>query len=72
MALPLRKIPVAGQFQPGTSACSLPGTRPADQMPDGVPYGRRPRFVAMHIGLNGGKRGRVDHSTGLADSGQQK
>ena len=60
MALPLSKTPVPDQFQPGTSACSLPGMRPADQMPDGVPYGRRPRFVAMHIGLNGEGRGRVD------------
>jgi hypothetical protein len=72
MAVPLRKIPVAVQSQPGTSACSLPGTRPADQMPNGVPYGRRPGFVAMHIGLNGGKRGRVDYSCGFADSGPQK
>ena len=72
MALPLRKIPVAGQFQPGTSACSLPGTRPADQMLDGDLYARRSRFAAMHIGLGGGKRGRVDDSTGLADSGLRK
>ena len=72
MAVPLRKIFVAGQFQRGTSACSLPGARPADQMLDGAHYGRRPRFVAMRIGLNGGKRGRVDDSTGLADSGLRK
>ena len=69
MALPLSKTPVPDQFQPGTSACSLPGTGPADQMPDGDLYGRRPRFVAMHIGLNGGKRGRVHYSSGPADSG---
>ena len=66
MAVSLRKNPVAGQFQPGTSACSLPGTGPADQMPDGDLYGRCPRFVAMRIGLNGGKRGRVNYSSGLA------
>ena len=72
MALPLRKIPLAGQSQPGTSACSLPRRRPADQMRHGDVYARRPRFVAMHVGLKGGKRGRVDHSTGLADSGLRK
>ena len=72
MALSLCKIPVAGQFQPGTSACSLPGTRPANRMPDGDLHARRPRFAAMHIGLNGGKRGRVDYSSGLADSGLRK
>jgi hypothetical protein len=72
MAVPLRKIPVAGQFQPGTSACSLPGSRPADQMPDGVRYGRRPKFVAIHIGLNRGKRGQLHYSSGLADSGLRK
>jgi hypothetical protein len=60
MAVPLRKTPVAGRFHPGTSACSLPGARPADQMPDGDLDGRRPRVVAMHIGLNGEGRGRVD------------
>jgi hypothetical protein len=69
MAVPLRKIFVAGQFQRGTSACSLPGTRPADQMPGGDLCARRPRFAAMHIGLNGGKRGRVHYSSGPADSG---
>ena len=69
MVPPLRKIPLAGQLQPGTPACSLPGARPADQMPGGDLCARRPRFAAMHIGLNGGKRGRVHYSSGPADSG---
>jgi hypothetical protein len=72
MAVSLRKMPLAGQFQPGASACSLPGTRPADQMPDGDLDGRRPSFVAMHIGPNRAKRGRVQYSSGLADSGLRK
>ena len=72
MAVPLRKIFVAGQFQRGTSACSLPGTRPADQMLDGDLYARRSRFAAMHIGLGGGKRGQVDYSSGPADAGLRK
>ena len=72
MAVSLRKNPVAGQFQPGTSACSLPGTRPADQMLDGDLYARRSRFAAMHIGLGGGKRGQVDYSSGPADAGLRK
>ena len=72
MALPLRKIPGARQFQPGTSACSLPGTRPANRMPDGDLHARRPRFAAMHIGLGGGKRGQVDYSSGPADAGLRK
>ena len=69
MAVSLRKNPVAGQFQPGTSACSLPGTRLADQTLHDGQYGRRASFVAMDIGHNGGKRGRLDHPCGLADAG---
>ena len=72
MAPPPRKIPVAGQFQPGTSACSLPGTRLADQTLHDGQYGRRASFVAMDIGHNGGKRRRVHHSSGLAESGLRK